>query len=391
MKKTILLLCACLLLALWGCSNAQPEQDSAVSGDEVSEAATIELNNFGSIETVPVDISGGTALSDGSIYLDEVNISSLDEALAFLDQYDPDKSDGEEVRFVTPEYYGVVTFVAEKNAYCVAKIGDDFGEEYNYGLDGSVMGGSWDYREEKEEKPVVREHGVEISDGVVYIDVNRVNIDERRDIQVFLDLIDQYFGECVPDTVYGFLTGTRSYRINMNSSGYSLTIWPETDSLSYTAEYYDFDLDKNQYEYSTTVYKDGKIVLTTSERADYYHKYESPGDGSYTITETKNGITTITTRINIDGESYPLYFKNGRKELILTYAAGSTKLIGYKATDLLYNEVYDWVLDGEGFEPENFLSVTITRNGSSVTYVGRDEIPWGAAIYYPPHRAGLFE
>ncbi len=55
-------------------------------------------------------------------------------------------------------------------------------------------------------------------------------------------------------------------------------------------------------------------------------------------------------------------------------------------------DTHEWVLDGNGYNPENFLSVTITqKDGSSQTYVGKDEIPWGAAIHYLPKRAGAYE
>jgi hypothetical protein len=66
-------------------------------------------------------------------------------------------------------------------------------------------------------------------------------------------------------------------------------------------------------------------------------------------------------------------------------------LIGYKAISLKDGEVYDWVLDGNGLDSENFVSVTITKNGYSKTYVGKSEIPWGAAIFYPPKSIGSYE
>ena len=110
-----------------------------------------------------------------------------------------------------------------------------------------------------------------------------------------------------------------------------------------------------------------------------------------TNTETKNGKTVIKKYITIDDTTYVLYYKNDRKEHVFTYDESGTRLVGFKATDLKYNEVYDWVLDGNGLEPDNCVSVTVTKNGSSKTYVGKSQIPWGSPIYYPPKSIGSYE
>ena len=393
MKKIILSVCTVfVILGLCGCAAADGQENSA-------NATTMELVSFGTTITVPLDTKEGTLLEDGSCYFTDVDIQSMQEAKDFIEQYHTE-GESDRVYFATPDYWGCVAYIAENNAYAIMRSGDTFEEERTYNEEGLVSSGYWEKSSAppQPEEPIVLSHGVKIDDRSVYIDTGILNIEGEKDIAVFLGLFEEYFRGCDSEYAYSFVTDIDEYVLRRNGEGSSLAIRPIDISGTFTEITYKYNLDNQQTGYREDFWKDGDCYKFIVEEDGRYFEREDYDDGSYMQKEIKNGVTKVEKVHRADGGSYYDYFRkddtnyaNNSREIFLTYDESGTRLIGYKAIHLLSGEVYDWVLDGNGLEAENFVSVTITANGTSTTYVGKEQIPWGAAIYYPPRIPGLYE
>ena len=158
-----------------------------------------------------------------------------------------------------------------------------------------------------------------------------------------------------------------------------------------TEEYFEYGEDKKQIGHAMQSYKDGKFSYILQSRGDFSEELEYLDNNVIVNTVTENGVTTIRKYQSIGDKTYSQYYKDNEKEVTLTYDESGTRLIRYTSVNYKDGCTYDWVLDGNGNEPDNFISVTITKNGSSKTYTGRNEIPWGSPIDYPPKVAGLYE
>ena len=400
MKRTILLICICMMtLGLWGCSSTPAEQNSTVENDDTtpnlnneSTVTTQELDSFGTTILVPLDVKNGYILPDGNVYFDEVSINSMDDAVALINEYNLKEEGSYTIFYVTPEYYGRIMYMEEDNLYCITKEAASYAEEYTYNEDGLVSSGRWEYGTDAETtKPDVLEHGDKIYDNTVYIDTNVTNIEGEKSIGVFLDLIGEHFGKYDPSITYHFVTDETEYIIRKESYGYDVCIRPAELGDTYTEEYFEYGEDKTQIGYVVQSYKDGKFSYILQTRGDFSGELEYLDNNVIVNTVTENGVTTTHKYQSIGDKAYSQYYRDNEKEVTLTYDASGTMLIRYTSVNFKDGCTYDWVLDGGGYDPSNCISVTITQGSSSKTYTGKDEIPWGSPIDYPPKVAGLYE
>ena len=392
MKKLVLSICIGLaVMGFCGCAATDGQADSA-------DATTMEIISFGEKIAVPLDIKEGDVLEDGSHYFTAVDIQSMQEAVDFTEQH---RAEGDEdaIYFATPEYWGAIAYIAEINAYAIFRSGDTFEEERTYNEDGLVSSGYWEKSPAppQQEEPIVLSHGVKIDNTSVYIDTNILNIEGEKDIQFFLNLREEYFSGYDPEYAHSFVTDVNEYVLRTNSEGNSIEIRPVDISGTFVSVTYEYNWDNVQTGYREDYYKDGDYYKYIVEKDGRYYEREDYDNG-YMQKEIKNGVTTVHKKHIAEGNHYSDYFRkddtnyaNNSREIFLTYDESGTRLIGYKAIHILSGEVYEWVLDGNGVDVDNFVSVTITANGTSRTYVGRDQIPWGAAIYYPPKILGMYE
>lgn len=381
MKISVFLICICLiLLGLCGCSEtpAAPDDSQSVAGESAAE--TIELDIRGNIVSVPADIKNGDLVPGNDVYFDKVSVKNAGDIIALFNEFGFNPEEG--ISFVTPEYWGAIQFI--DGFWCVAKIGSSFEEEVLYDENGIVSHFRYDYASEGETtSETLMEHGYRDSEGRVYIDTDIFDIENRTDLDSFLELTDIFFGGYTPALYYEFFTDDNCYCILTNFSGnYVITAEPLDTSGEYSAFKYEYGEDKEfismtSYDY---VGEDCFRLFSTKENGDTVEMLY-PEEGVIVETKVVNGVKTVLQQHT--GGFYDYYYKSEWKEVFLTYDESGTKLIGYKAISIPYNETYDWVLDGNGYEAENFVSVTITKNGSSVTYVGQSQIPWGTAIFYP--------
>lgn len=240
------------------------------------------------------------------------------------------------------------------------------------------------------EPSVNLEHGEQDDEGRVYVDTDIVDIGDGKDIDTFFDLIEEHYGEYNPNIDYKFVADDNEYRISKESYGYDIRIRPSKLENVYTEEYYEYGEDKTNIGHVVQSYKDGKFSYILQERGDHSEELEYLENNVIVNTVTDNGVTTTQKYQSIGDKAYTQYYKDNEKEVTLTYDASGTMLIRYKSVNFKDGCTYDWVLDGNGYDPSNCVSVTITKNGSSKTYTGKD-IPWGSPIDYPPKSAGLYE
>lgn len=400
MKRTILLIGICMMtLGVWGCSSTPVEQNSTVENDDttptINNELTIamkELDSFGTTILLPADVKDGYILPDGNVYFDEVSINSMDDAVALINEYNLKEEGSYTIFYVTPEYYGRIMYVEEDNLYCITKETASYSEEYTYNEDGVVSSGRWEYNTDAENaKPDVLEHGDKIYDNTVYIDINVTNIEGEKDISVFLNLIDEHFGKYDPNITYHFVTDENEYIISKESYGYDVCARPAELGDAFTEEYYEYGEDKTQIGHVVQSYKAGKFSYILQARGDFSEELEYLDNNVIVNTVTENGVTTVHKYQSIGDKAYSQYYKDDEKEVTLTYDESGTGLIRYTSVNYKDGCTYDWVLDGNGYDTSNCISVTITKNGSSKTYIGRNEIPWGSPIDYPPKVAGAYE
>ena len=384
MKISIFLICTCLiLLGFCGCSetSAAPDDSSIQNVSDEAAVEMIELEIRGNIISVPADIEDGDLLPGNDVYFDKVSVKSVEDILALFNEFGFNTEEG--ISFVTPEYWGAIAFI--DGLWCVGKESRFFTEEVLYDETGIVSHFRADHVPEGETPPETStiEHGFRDSEGRVYIDTDIFDIENRTDIDSFLELTDIFFGGYTPSLHYEFFTDDNYYCLKADfSNNYVILAEPLDTSGEYTAIKYEYGEDKDficmtSYDHvGETCFR----YFSTDKNGDTVETLY-PEDGVVVETKVVNGVKTVLQQHT--GGFYDYYYKSEWKEVFLTYDESGTRLIGYKAISLRDNEIYDWVLDGNGYEPENFVSVTITRNGSSKTYVGKDEIPWGAAIFYP--------
>ena len=388
MRKTILLICISLMtLGLWGCS-VVPVQQEPVEESDITTESINEVNNSANQNN-----QDGDELENGNFYFDEVAINSYNDAVTFLKKYNLYK-EGEScgIYFETPKYYGWIIYVLEEDHFIISKNGKNFCQEYTYSRDGIVDSNCWgtndDVGETKE--PVILAHGVKIDDTTVYIDTSVVDIKCEQSIGDFFDLIDEYFDVRDPDTSYTFVAGEDTFTVSKMQTvdGHKVIANVSNESGGRSEHHFEYTESQKLIQHIETAYDEsGNAKYRIWEKDGNAEKKEWFDDGVFVRTTTKNGTTTVVKQ----KDSLPFYYyKSNWQEAFFTYN-GSGILIGYKAISLKDGEVYDWVLDGNGLEPENFVSVTITKNGYSKTYVGKNEIPWGAAIFYPPKSNGSYE
>ena len=193
-----------------------------------------------------------------------------------------------------------------------------------------------------------------------------------------------------PNTSYTFVAGEDTFTVSKMQTvdGHKVIANVSNESGGRSEHHFEYTESQKLIQHIETAYDEsGNAKYRIWEKDSDSEKKEWLDDGVFVRTTTKNGTTTVVKQ----KDSLPIYYyKNNWKEAFLTYN-GSGMLIGYKAISLKDGEVYDWVLDGNGLEPDNCVSVTITKNGYSKTYVGKSEIPWGAAIFYPPKSIGSYE
>ena len=332
-------------------------------------------------------------IENGNFYFDEVAINSYNDAVTFLKKYNLYK-EGESyfINFETPKYYGLIIYELETDNFTIIKDGENFYQEYTYSRDGIVGSNCWETNDDVGEtkEPVILEHGAKIDDTTVYIDTSVESIKKEQNISGFFDLIEKYFGVRDPDTSYTFVAGEDSFTVSKMQTvdGHKVIANVSNESGGRSEHHFEYTESQKLIQHIETAYDEsGNAKYRIWEKDGDAEKKEWLDDGVFVRTTTKNGTTTVVKQ----KDSLPFYYyKSNWQEAFFTYN-GSGILIGYKAISLKDGEVYDWVLDGNGLEPENFVSVTITKNGSSKTYVGKNEIPWGAAIFYPPRNLGSYE
>ena len=236
------------------------------------------------------------------------------------------------------------------------------------------------------------QHGEKDEKGRVYVDTSIVDIDNTTDAIVFMHLFELYYGGFDwREEDYYFVTDENEYGLKDTSYGIYIRVRPSEYDSTYTEKVLEYDFQYNYIGHYVESYENGKTVYMFNEYDGNTTEHKWDDNGNHFYTETSNGVVTLMRNSHTAGDdSYYDYYKDGNKEITLTYDASGSGLVGYKYVDLRDGSVYDWVLDGNGREPENILSVTITENGWSNTYTGRNEIPWGAAIVYPP-RTGSYE
>ena len=379
MKISVLFICICLiLLGLCGCSepSAMPDDSSNRNMSDESAVEMMELDIRGNIVSVPADIKNGDLVPGNDVYFDKVSVKNAGDILALFDEFGFNPEEG--ISFVTPEYWGAIQFI--DGFWCVAKIGSSFEEEVLYDENGIVRHFRYDYETPPE---TLIEHGFRDSEGRVYIDTDIFDIENRTDLDSFLELTDIFFGGYSSGLYYEFFTDDYYYSLNTDfSNNYVIRAEPLDTSGEYSSIKYEYGEDKEFISMTSydCVGEDCFRLFSTNANGDTVEMLY-PEDGVIVETKVVNGVKTVLQQHT--GGFYDYYYKSEWKEVFLTYDESGTKLIGYKAISLRDNEIYDWVLDGNGYEAENFVSVTITRNGSSVTYVGQSQIPWGAAIFYP--------
>ena len=405
MKRTILLICICMMtLGLWGCSSTPAEQNSTVENDDttpnINNESTVtnqELDSFGTTILVPLDVKNGYILPDGNVYFDEVSINSMDDAVALINEYNLKEEGSYTIFYVTPEYYGRIMYMEEDNLYCITKEAASYAEEYTYNEDGLVSSGRWEYSDEEDSdsesvKSTVLEHGEKDDEGRVYVDTDIVDIGDGKDISTFFDLIEEHYGEFNSNNWYQFATDENVYTVGKNVFNCYVThIEPSNANDTYETTEYKYTETREFIGETVVSYVDGECVkMFISENGNTEESVYQ--DNIITKTNVVNGVKTIVTTRTTNDEIYcDYYYKSDNKEVILTYDASGTMLIRYKSINFKDGCTYDWVLDGGGYGPDHCISVTITKNGSSKTYTGKDEIPWGSPIDYPPKVAGLYE
>ena len=363
---------------------------------ETNSTENSDQNNQNITNSIPEGVKDGDELEGGSFYFDDVTINSYDGAVAFLKKYNLHK-EGESyfINYETPKYYGLIIYVFEEDHFTIIKNGENFYQEYTYSRDGVVDSNCWetDNKTDESKEPIVLEHGVKIDDTTVYIDTDIVDIEVEQNVTEFIDLVTKYFGDYNDDTWYHFVTDDTKYTVGIDLyNRYVVQDGPCVDTPDYIINRYNYNQNKVLVEKEILVIADGERVRTYSEKDGNTYEQKVDNNGDVVHTNVVNGITTMTKYRQYGEHIYPYYhFVSGTKEFFLTYDADGKNLIAYKALDLKNNEVYDWVLDGVGLGPDHYVSVVITKNGSSKTYVGQNEIPWGAAIYYPPKWLGLCE
>ena len=388
MRKTILLICISLMtLGLWGCS-VVPVQQEPVEESDITTESINEVNNSANQNN-----QDGDELEDGNFYFDEVAINSYNDAVTFLKKYNLYKEDESYfINFETPKYYGLIIYELETDNFTIIKNGENFYQEYTYSRDGIVDSNCWetDNNTDDTKTPVVLAHGVKIDDTTVYIDPSIESIEKEQNISGFFDLIEKYFGVRDPDTSYTFVAAEDAFTVSKMQTvdGHKVIANVSNELGGRSEHHFEYTESQKLIQHIETAYDEsGNAKYRIWEKDGDAEKQEWFDDGIFVRTTTKNGTTTVVKQ----KDSLPFYYyKSNWQEAFFTYN-GSGILIGYKAISLKDGEVYDWVLDGNGLEPENFVSVTITKNGYSKTYVGKNEIPWGAAIFYPPKSNGSYE
>lgn len=381
MKRTILLICICMMtLGLWGCSSTPAEQNSTVENDDttpnINNESTVtnqELDSFGTTILVPLDVKNGYILPDGNVYFDEVSINSMDDAVALINEYNLKEEGSYTIFYVTPEYYGRIMYMEEDNLYCITKEAASYAEEYTYNEDGLVSSGRWEYSDEEDSdsesvKSTVLEHGEKDDEGHVYIDTDVVDITKMTDINEFFGLIELYYHQYTPDEYYYFVTDEEEYTVSDDWQGFYVRIRPAEYDSTFTERFLSFDFDKNYIGHSVQSYENGQFTYIFREEENHTEEFRYPEDGVILHTETINGITTIKNYHSVEGDirGYFDYYKDDEKEVTLTYDVSGTRLIRYTSVNYKDGCTYDWVLDGNGNEPDNFISVTITKNGIMV-------------------------
>ncbi len=395
MKRLLLFIFISIMtFDLWGCSSVPIQQESSVESDATeninneSTVSAIDWDDLPIIFKAPDDVKVGDFLAEGTVYpqgvvyFDEVSVNNTDDIIALLKKYDLYQTVmTDTVSYLTTRYYGFIVYL-EDDLYSVTKQTEDYFEDYLYGKDGLVSFSKWGT------PPKALTHGEKIDDTTVYIDTAITDIKSDQSLDLFFDLISKHFGEYNSDNDYTFVT--EAGRITLFKRDYGYNVYESSSyaaSLAYIEHDFEYAEDKTLIQHLTYA-SDGKgNKYRLWEKDEDMQKTEWLNDGTTVQTQVKYGRTTINKQKD---SKCIYYYKSDFIESFLTYNENGV-LVGYKAISLQDGEEYDWVLDGNGYDASNYVSVTITKNGSSKTYVGKNQIPWGAAIFYPPKVAGSYQ